>query len=193
MIRLGLPFHSKLSATQQNLLDLTLNAHSRSATNLKVASTAAVINSFRGNGGNLQMALASGLLTLGGAHGPTTQARKVFGLSDYQSIVDWLADRGKIPGFGNSFHWGAPDPTWDIVSEYLTTTFPHQAKHRDELTEWVQRATKKPLHPNAALYTAITATACGFRPGTELAIFIYGRLGTWIDYATRPAGAEYPA
>ena len=191
MIRLGLPFHSKLSGDQQTLLDLTLYAHTKAATNTRVASTAAVLNSVRASG-NLQMALASAILTLGGAHGPTAQARNVFGLTgpdDIQAIIDSGA---KVAGYGNSFHYGQQDPLWLHVHDFLETSFPHQAKHRDELTEWVQRATKKPLHPNAALYTAITAVTCGFRPGTELAIFLYGRLGTWVDFATRPENEGHP-
>lgn len=172
------PFHPPIRDQRlARLLELVLEAHARAARNNPNASTGACLNSMAGSG-DLGKAIASAILAIGGAHGPVTQAREVYESGAFPT--------GRVPGFGNSFHKDRIDPAWSEVVDHLNKHLPVVAKKINDLTDSVRQATRRNLFPNAALFTATTASETQFRHGTELAIPLFGRLGVWIDLATLP-------
>jgi citrate synthase len=159
-------------------------AHSCSASNNPNASTAAAVNSYCGSR-SINHAICSAILSTGTVHGPVTDARMVFAQvrmgGDPLMVVDSFLNAGlPVPGFGNSFFKDQIDPCWEEVNDLFQSDFPTEASAIAKL-RWALGDRKKPLHPNAAMFTGAAAWVAGFPVGTEPALFIIPRIGAWVQ------------
>jgi citrate synthase len=174
-----IPFwrQQRLTVTEQLLLDEVLAAHDRSARRNNVSSQAVGIGAIAAN--DYGKAVASGILTLGGVHGPIAAAMRVLSSESASLVVDGLLNAGRlVPGWGNSFHKGVPDPEWTAVDELIAPTHWGMKLHAATLQ---LRNRGKNLYPNPAGYTAAAALALGIPAAIAPFLFIFGRLAAWSE------------
>lgn len=135
----------------------------------------------------IQQALSGALSVLGNIHGPTAAARRLWEtktrLGARNSVVITMHDGLIVPGFGNGFYKGEPDPAWDDVSKYLLNERGDLSESLDELTAWVNhtRDQATPLLPNAAMYTAVLASDMPVPHGAELGLVVTMRTPVWME------------
>jgi citrate synthase len=126
-------------------------------------------------------AVASAVLSLGGTHGPTAQARQVLFNADNETIVQAIEEGVIIPGFGNAFYKDDIDPAWREFRSVLETEFPEVAARIEEVADILSSAKDKKLFPNPAVYTAATAHLMGMLPGTEIGLGVIARIPAWAQ------------
>ena len=170
---------SPLNEREEELLHLVLTAHAESAFRENISSNAVAACS-AGNG-SWTNSIASGLLTLGGTHAPLEQSYEILASShSLQGVKLMFEDGLRIPGWGNSFHRGEPDPLWVKVDGWL-------AKHRSDLHTKIQEITQflhaagKNIMPNPSIYTAASAIALGIPANCAGFLFLQGRLLSWTQ------------
>lgn len=172
---------------QLELIDLCLSAHQIAATSNHNISLVASLTAFSGSN-NPVGAVAAGLLSIGGIHGPITYTR--LKLRQFWSIrnkepdsegqfVETLASVGKIPGLGNSFHKNQIAP--EFQHTYAKLRDMGEAKVMDAYTTAFNSFLQKELYPNAALITAAVANAIGMPSPMENWFFITGRSLAWLE------------
>lgn len=166
-----------LSVQASALLSALYVAHGASADRDNL-STHAIQLGAAGSGSYAQ-ALAAGLMTLGAVHGPIVEAGLVIDAPDPAAFAAMILRHGqKVPGWGNSFYKGVPDPLWFEVDRLLWIDFPALASQLSAVTQMLHSA-GRPLYPNPAAYTAAAARALGCPLRCAPYLFIAGRLDAW--------------
>lgn len=163
-----------------NLLEVMNDAHYTSALNNSNVSSAAIIQ-MAAVGKAFPEAVAAAILTLGGVHGPATQARSVIYYTDIADIANDIEDGEIIPGFGNSFYKDSIDPAWSQFDMRLRAECPDASYQIDRVSDFVSKGKGKKIYPNAAAYTATVAELQGAAFGTEISLFITARMPAWVE------------
>lgn len=166
-----------LTPPEMRLLQAVAEAHAASARRDN-ASTHAAICAAAGSG-DYGKALAAVLMTLGGAHAPIEATCQLLNRPDPAVRASALLQVGlKVPGWGNSFHRGEPDPLWQPVDEALRADFPEMHRRLLSVTATLHRAGKS-VFPNPSAYTAATALSIGLPAPCATYLFIAARLDQW--------------
>lgn len=173
-----------LDPNEKTLLQVVLHAHYRSAFRDNLSSSAVKMATL--GSGDYTKAIAAALSTLGGAHAPLVQTYQFLTSSDVASATrNGLAAKRRIPGWGNSFHKGEPDPVWTQVEVCLRLHWPDLAKKLDDVTG-VLHAAGKNLFPNPSAFTVLAAIALGIPPHLAPYLFVMGRLQGWSELFAFP-------
>jgi citrate synthase len=170
-----------LTKAEQALLDAVISAHHNSSMRPNCSSVG--FEAAATGAGRFENAVAAAILTTGGAHAPLLQTCRALELPDdvlTEQIEVAVLNGELVPGWGNSFHKGVPDPIWVPVHEILQQSFPAMAKKLDVGTRALHRMGKD-VYPNPSAYTAAAALVLGIPPETAGWIFIVGRLGAWAQ------------
>lgn len=165
-------------AAQEKLLSTLFASHEEAAVAQQNISMVSVALSAQG-GGDFTKAMANGILTLGGAHGPTTRAREVIYQMGWTELAGKIKDGLIVPGYGNSFHKDGIDPAFEPLRKLLEDAYADHYKKLSETTEFVRKQTGKNLHPNPAAFTAVCAEILGVPYGVELLLVLMARLPAW--------------
>jgi citrate synthase len=170
-----------LTDAEAELLAAVYQAHAYSA-GRNNCSSAAFWNSWHGSH-DFTKALTGALSTLGGPHAPLREAINVL-------KGDYYAPPLKIPGWGNSFVRGAPDPIWHEVSVCLHNHFPEIADDIERITNELHARGKK-VFPNPSCYTAACCIALRIPAHLAPWLFVSARLDAWAGMLVRkPARKE---
>lgn len=161
-----------------------LEAHSKAALDNQNQSSVAV-QLAAAAGVPFHQAVAAALATLGGLHGPVTQARRVIFYRHRDEIVRAIESGLRIPGWGNSFHKDGTDPAWLEVEQVLSVEHPEHWQQLHRITLMLKKYGGVVLYPNAAAFTAVAAEVLGSPLGTELSLFLVGRVGAWAELYAR--------
>ena len=132
-----------------------------------------IIKAMAGMSKDMPEAIAAGLLSLGGHHAPIDQAMQVW---KFGGMPEYFDQWQTIPGFGSSWYRAQPDPAFDGLREMLPERVVYDL---DALTEAVQAYYEKPLYPNAAMYTAVSADVMGKDSKFATSLLLRGRIDTW--------------
>jgi citrate synthase len=168
-----------LPAQQAKLLELVLDAHSKSAARGNI-STVVICNAGVGSG-NYMSAIAAGLCSVGAVHAPLAQAWQFlmqFNADDVGELARHIEMGGKIPGWGSDFFKEGPDPLWKGVADQITELAPKWSEKIGRVTDELH-ARGKMIYPNPACYTAVSAIILEIPPPLIGWLFIRGRLDTW--------------
>ena len=146
------------------------------------------------NGHDFTKAVASGLGALGGMHAPIEQVYELLGGYNPNCIqYEYYVLHGKkIPGWGNSFVKGKPDPIVESVMLYLDTGWPKIGKRIEYLTD-ILHGQGKNMWPNMACLTAATALILQMPKELAPVLFLQGRALAWAQICydiTRQPSAE---
>lgn len=171
---------------QLELIDLCLSAHQRAATSNHNISLVCSLTAFSGSD-NPVGAVAAGLLSIGGDHGPITKARMMLNIfkkavndrGHGDSFMEEALEVGKIPGLGNSFHKNQIAP--EFQHTYAKLKEMGEAEYLDSYVKSANSFLKKSLYPNAALITAQVANVIGMPSPMENWFFITGRSLAWLE------------
>lgn len=153
----------ELTPEETKLFGLVLRAHAASALRNNV-STVALKHAAAGSG-RIETALIAALASVGGVHAPIAATTAFLSNEPFELVQ--FADQvvtsgGRVPGWGNSFFKGKPDPDWQEVGRYLFA-WPDMDKKIQAVTELLHSHDKK-IFPNAGCYTAATAIVLGMPP-----------------------------
>ena len=168
-----------LSGWEELLLKALVAAHHASAfrdnpSSIAVAQAAA-------GSGQLEKAIAAGLMTIGGRHGPLRESAELLLLDDPAFAAKQIVYRGrKVPGWGGAFQKDAPDPIWSEVKELLS---PSQMADKLNAVTTQLHLLKKPVYPNPSGYTAAVAILIGLPASLTPYLFIASRLTAWTQLA----------
>jgi len=121
-----------------------------------------------------QQALIGAIASGGERHGPTRQCRLLIYGGGPEAALELLERGEKVPGFGNSFFREDIDAAWFKVRDFVKAEMPEDWERLDRIHQAV--LTVKPIHPNAASFTAICAHKLGLPVGAELALAIEARV-----------------
>lgn len=186
-----------LSLAAAKLLDAVLEAHAncveresgRAGERVLPCSSAAVVNGWHGSR-DYWKAIGSGLMSLGEVHGPVAQAMEFLGTEGAEiteRVRRILREGGKVPGFGNGFVKGRPDPMWFGVDDALHEAAPEVW----ERVNGVERAlldNGKCGFANPAGFTAGAALALGMPKEVAGWLFLQGRLAGWTKLILKAKG-----
>lgn len=164
-----------LTPDEARLLQLTLEAHAASAFRNNASSGA--LCGVAQLKGTYTQALTGALATLGGMHAPLTDTYALLLAGDTEAEARLLR-RERLPGWGNSFHRGEPDPLWVEVAAQLRKVNATLAERLDTISELLV-AVGKLLYPNPSAYTAAVAIALGIPAHLAPWLFVQGRLLSW--------------
>jgi citrate synthase len=95
-----------------------------------------------------------------------------------------LLDKRRVPGWGNAFVKGRPDPIWTPVEERL----PIAQRAQIERVTLTLHAHGKLLFPNPSCFTAAVALTMRLPREITPYLLICGRLGTWTHEYARVRG-----
>lgn len=168
-----------LSAQEDALIYETLAAHHRSALRANV-STVALQNAALGSNNYVQSIVAA-LVTLGGAHAPILNTIRFLRLPERErkeSVEQHVVNGWRVPGWGNSFVQGRPDPIWERVQQLLEKTWPDIWEAISKTTEWLHKLNKQ-VWPNPSAYTAAAAMALNIPEHLAEYLFVVGRISAW--------------
>jgi citrate synthase len=164
-----------LTPDESKLLQLTLEAHAASAFRGNASSGA--LCGVAGLHGTYTQALTAALSTLGGTHAPIAETYALLTAGDTEAEARLLR-KERLPGWGNSFHKGEPDPLWVEVANQLRLVNAALADRLDVITELLVAVGKKVL-PNPSAYTAAVAITLGIPAHLAPWLFVQGRLLSW--------------
>ena len=146
-------------------------AHKKSADRANISSVT-VANAAVGSR-DYGKSVAAAILTLGDLHGPIEQCYDLLANNAYLPVPE---ENGLVPGWGNSFIKGEPDPIWETVDERLKkSTYGNRIR---EITKTLHTMGKK-IYPNPACYTAATALTIGMPKRIASYLFLASRLEHW--------------
>jgi citrate synthase len=169
-----------LSGEEERLLAAIEGAHRKSA--MRVCGSSQAVQIAAGGSGSYESSVAAGILTLGGKHAPIREIYQT--LEQPRSVIETRINAGeRVPGWGNSFFRGSPDPDWHAV-RFAFLVFPQMLDHIDFVTS-VFHARQKMLYPNAGCYTAAAAKIVGLPAETASYLLISARLPVWTELAQR--------
>lgn len=166
-----------LALNELSLLNATLAAHAESAARGNVSHQ--VLQATAVASGHYANAIAGALLTLGAVHGPLVQTWHLLAVANPQrKAADMVAAGLRVPGWGNSFHKGKPDPLWAGVAGMLERDFGAMHTTIENITASLHAAGKM-LYPNPSCYTAAVAILLGMPAELCPYLFLRGRLDEW--------------
>jgi citrate synthase len=165
-----------LTDDEAKLLQLTLEAHAASAFRSNASSVALCNAAIASH--DFTKALTGALATLGGVHAPLADTYVLLSSSEFDAPERILLSGRKVPGWGNSFVKGAPDPIWEPVAAHLERINPTLAERLHNVTDML-RAVGKRLYPNPSAYTAAVAITLGIPAHLTPWLFVQGRLLSW--------------
>jgi citrate synthase len=184
-LRLIEPFwrEKPFSEDEFRLLEVLYCAHRASAQRTN-ASSVTVANA-AGGSGELSKAVAAGLLTIGGKHGPIVQTFEFLDRPDPAHYVELYLDRQQmVPGWGGTFQKDAPDPLWEETRLVLKEFYPLFIAKIDLVTAELHRLGRG-IYPNPSAYTATVALALGMPAKLSPYLFIASRLDAWVQIAAQ--------
>lgn len=177
------PFWRKvpLSNDERTLLDHLFEAH-RKATFRQNASSEVIKAAYMMNGHDFIKAVASGLGTVGGLHAPIEEVYELLdGFAPNLIRYEYYVLHGKkMPGWGNSFITGKPDPIVESVMLYIDTGWPEIGKRIEYLTD-ILHGQGKHIYPNMACATAATAIILGMPKELSPVLLLHGRSLAWAE------------
>lgn len=172
-----------LSEHDQRLLNALDAAHHASVFRDNM-STTSLLNAGVGSG-NYANGIAAACLSIGGPHAPLAQSMALLSAHDPRQLASQImADGGKVPGWGNSFIKGKPDPAWTDVDEQLKLVAPKLHETIAAITDLMHESSKT-VWPNPSIYTAAVAIHIGVPPSIAPYLFIAGRLNAWTELLGR--------
>ena len=166
-----------LTHNEEALLSKCLEAHYEAAFRENLSSSV-IVAAYQGNGSDFLKAVASGLGTLGGAHGPVTQAYEVL-KDEHHEIVSHAMGR-KIAGWGSAFVKGEPDPIVERAMLYVDVGWPDIGKRIEVITDTLHYHNKI-IFPNMACLTAATAIILGMPKELSPVLLLHGRTMAWAQ------------
>jgi citrate synthase len=168
-----------LTEPEAVLLFRVHEAHADSARRDNISSV--MLRSAYAGSGSFTGAIAGALLTLGGMHAPLEQTVELLERERPELEAWQMLERGEfVPGWGNSFHRGTPDPIWTGVDACLREHFKPLAARLDAVSQMMLNKRKGlVLLPNASAFTAAAAIAVGIPARAAAWLFISGRLDAW--------------
>jgi citrate synthase len=164
--------------------ELFIKMHEQGAIR-ECASTVILAQTFKVNGCNSAQSIIAAICSMGGMHAPLVAASKSF---DYimsgtpSEISEKISDillMGKVPGWGSSFVKGEPDPIHAEIDAAIKRYASKQHYYIVEATHILQELTKKKLHPNTALYSAVYANILNIDPVLLPGLAIEARIPVW--------------
>lgn len=129
--------------------------------------------------GDYFKAISAALLTLGGVHAPLWPTYQLLSTPNPVEHIQRLVGMGrKVPGWGNSFIKGEPDPDWHVCATML------EQENRDlsgkiSMMTAALHALKKPIYPNPSCYTAAVAIHYQLDIDAVGELLVRGRLSAW--------------
>lgn len=181
--------YPKITGNEEGLA-LLMAAHRMAARqNLNASSELAAAMGKAGVG--LKEAFTAALAVTGGHHAPVSLIRHfIFDVVNSERIVSEVCRRlsvKAVPGWGNSFHKGAPDPACKEVAQWVESTHPAMHSILSAVTA-ICHDSGKLLFPNIGAYTAVIAEILGMPRGTELLLFALPRLEIWTEHYVNARG-----
>lgn len=178
MLEQGFWRNRPLDDDERYLLQHLAEAHCASTFRGNV-SQAVFLNAASGSNSILS-GVAAALCSTGGLHAPITETYAFLTVPD--PVVETslaVADKRKIPGWGNSFAKDGYDPLWETVHCWFAS-FRHRWMEERVLkvTEQLHAAGKK-IYPNPSCYTAAAAIALEMPAHLAPILFLPGRLDGW--------------
>lgn len=160
-------------SSRDRILGELLEAHRQIA--YRPSASTEALRLAAGGSGDFGQALMAALCTLGGRHGPITEARRVI-FGPPSVVRDAIRQGVRVTGWGSSFVKGERDEAFDALCGTLPLA---ELDRLGRITYDLWKAGKR-VFPNAAAYTAVVANLLGLPMGTEVSLFIQGRMPTWI-------------
>lgn len=168
-----------LSEKEQALLDSVLAAHRESCFRENISSVA--VKMAAAAKVSMFQSFAAALSTLGGMHGPVEQTHRLLAADGPAMEAMAYLDRGeKVPGWGNSFYRGIPDPLWKEAASLLETHFLSISNAISDVTALLYVRGFK-LFPNPSAYTAAAGIALGMTEHLSAYLLIEGRSSGWAE------------
>ena len=159
---------------------LVFQAHGRVADRGNLSGEV-IMAAFSANGNQFIPALCSGLLTLGGAHGPIPQTQALLEDDDHIQLAEGLINSDvNVPGWGNSFIKGKPDPDWSPPHNFLGEINPNLFGKLKQITELLHGYDKM-VYPNPSAYTACLSIMLGYPAALSSSLFVEARLPAWRE------------
>jgi len=167
------------------LLDACLKAHHESALRGNCSHHALVMSAV--GSGDYFKSIAAALLTLGGTHAPLTQTYDLLAAPNALELVEQaIHDKRRVPGWGNTFYKGTPDPAWIECAVKLAEDAPVLTATIDSITKYLHICGKN-IYPNPSCYTAAVALTLGIPRAAVGVILLQGRLRAWTEEYGRVA------
>jgi citrate synthase len=164
---------------EKELWDLVAKAHDRSAHRGNVSSV--MVEACAQAAGDYTKAIAGALATLGKKHAPLVQTMALLNAPDpAEEARVLLSNGGTVPGWGNSFHKGVPDPEWREVASFIHKNFPFLSE-KIQAVETVLWANGRMIYPNPSTYTAALAIVLGMPDDLAPSLFVTMRLNAWSE------------
>ena len=161
---------------------LLVRAHHRAAVSNPNLSSTALIQAAQA-GQPFTQCVQAAIATLGELHGPVVQARALI----YKS-TDWrefgkggMFWNRRCPGWGHGLYRDQVDPAFHAVAAFIGDHYPEHHERLEAVTGALESALGRKLYPNAAAFTAVVAEILSVPRGTEVALFLQGRLAAWSD------------
>lgn len=157
----------------RELTELLIEAHKKSCRRDNV-STVVLKAAWDSNDNDLYKAIASAMMTLGGAHAPIKRC--------YAMIGRYLRDEPipnyeMVPGFGSSFYKKELDPILFEIASYIRI---HHFDYEVIISKIQRKLSDKELYPNIAFYTAAVARIEGHGILFCEKILLEARVPEWI-------------
>ena len=131
--------------------------------------------------GSYVQAITAALMTLGGTHAPLVDTCRLLERAHPEELVLVILQQGlRVPGWGNGFVKGGPDPIWAEMDQVLREAAPERMAAVDAVTAALHDAGKK-IYPNPSCYTAVTALLLELPPEASPFLFVYARLPKWTE------------
>ena len=166
-----------LPAPQVSLLTALQSAHYESVFRDNISTQVVQIAALGSH--DYSKAIVAGLSSIGGPHAPLAETYELLAAPDPAALVRQLLERGaRVPGWGNGFVKGSPDPLWTEVAEVISVYFPAMASTIRTVTATLH-SEGRALFPNPSCYTAAAALIVGLPALLAPYLFIAGRLPGW--------------
>ena len=130
--------------------------------------------------GDYTKAIAAALMTIGGLHAPLLQTYDFLTGDPAHEVEARLAAKQRIPGWGNAFVKGTPDPIWHDMDQLIRAEDPQWGLTLDAVTEQLHAAGRR-LYPNPSCYTVIAGILLGVPKPALPYLFLNGRLTAWTN------------
>ena len=130
--------------------------------------------------GDYTKAIAAALMTLGGLHAPLLQTYDFLTGDPAHEVELLLATQQRVPGWGNAFVRGMPDPIWHELDGLIREQAPEWGLTLDAVTEQLHALGKR-IYPNPSCYTVVAGILLGVPKVALPYLFLNGRLSAWTN------------
>jgi len=182
-----------LTHNEEALLSKCLEAHYEAAFRENLSSSV-IVAAYQGNGNDFLKAVASGLGTLGGAHGPVEHTYAFLAVEPagigYQTQRH-LDNGFRIPGWGSAFVKGKPDPIVERAMLFIDVGWPEMGNRIEKITDTLHY-NKKMVWPNMACLTAATAIILRLPKPLSTVLLLQGRAIAWAQLINDCKGSASP-